>query len=158
MGGAGPGLRPQQPPSGDIRGPARASSIGLDGSRYLELREELILLCPEDPVRIDAVAFEELAATAREQGEPGPYRSALEGFDPELLPADRYEDWSRERRDCLDRLRLALEAELAELEQDSRRTGGCRPAELPSQLTSSSAASASWPRPRRCCATRGSSP
>jgi hypothetical protein len=112
-------------------------SIGLDGSRYLELREELILLSPEDPVRIDTVAFEELAAAAREQGEPGAYRSALEGFDAELLPADRYEDWSRERRDSLDQLRLALEAELAELEQDSEphRAGASRP-ELPSQLTS----------------------
>ena len=77
-------------------------SIGLDGSRYLELREELILLSPEDPVRIDAVAFEELAAAAREQGEPCAYRSALEGFDAELLPADRYEDWSRERRESLE--------------------------------------------------------
>ena len=112
-------------------------SIGLDGSRYLELREELILLSPEDPVRIDAVAFEELAAAAREQSQPGAYRSALEGFDAELLPADRYEDWSRERRDCLDQLRLALEAELAELERDSdpHRAGASRP-ELPSQLTS----------------------
>ncbi len=112
-------------------------SIGLDGSRYLELREELILLSPKDPVRIDAVAFEELAAAAREQAEPGAYRSALEGFDAELLPADRYEDWSRERRDSLDQLRLALEAELAELEQDSEphRAGASGP-ELPSQLTS----------------------
>jgi predicted ATPase len=112
-------------------------SIGLDGSRYLGLREELILLSPEDPVRIDAIAFEELAAVARERGEPGAYRSALEGFDAELLPADRYEDWSRERRDSLDALRVALEAELAELEQDSglRRAGAGRP-ELPSQLTS----------------------
>ncbi len=112
-------------------------SIGLDGSRYLELREELILLSPEDPVRIDAVVFEELAAAAREQGEPSAYRSALEGFDAELLPADRYEDWSRERRDSLGQLRLALLAELAELERDSvpHRAGASRP-ELPSQLTS----------------------
>jgi predicted ATPase len=112
-------------------------SIGLDGSRYLELREELILLSPEDPVLIDTVAFEELAAAAREQGEPGAYRSALEGFDAELLPADRYEDWSLERRDCLGQLRLALEAELAEMERESdpHRAGTSRP-ELPSQLTS----------------------
>jgi predicted ATPase len=112
-------------------------SIGLDGGRYLELREELILLGPEDPVRIDAVAFEELAAAAREQGEPGAYRSALESFDAELLPADRYEEWSRERRDSHGELRLALEAELAELEQGSepRRAGAGGP-ELPSQLTS----------------------
>jgi predicted ATPase len=112
-------------------------SIGLDGSRYLELREELILLSPEDPVRIDAVAFEELAAAAREQGEPGAYRLALEGFDAELLPADRYEDWSRERRDSLDQLRGALEAELAELEQDSEpHRAAAGPPALPSQLTS----------------------
>jgi predicted ATPase len=112
-------------------------SIGLDGGRYLELREELILLSPEDPVRIDAVAFEELAASAREQGEPDAYRSVLEGFDAELLPADRYEDWSRERRDSLDQLRLALGAELTELEQGSEphRAGAGGP-ELPSQLTS----------------------
>jgi DNA-binding SARP family transcriptional activator len=94
-------------------------SIGLEGSRYLELREDLILLSPEDPVRIDAVAFEELAVAARAQGEPGAYRSTLKSFDAELLPADRYEDWSRERRDSHGRLRLALEAELAELEQGS---------------------------------------
>ena len=50
-------------------------SIGLDGSRYLELREELILLSPEDPVRIDAVAFEQLAAAARKQGEPGGHKT-----------------------------------------------------------------------------------
>jgi predicted ATPase len=112
-------------------------SIGLDGSRYLELREELILLSPKDPVRIDAVAFEELAVAAREQDEPGAYRSALESFDAELLPADRYEDWSRERRDSLGQLRLALEAELAELERD-RKPHGARatPPQLPSQLTS----------------------
>lgn len=112
-------------------------SIGLDGSRYLELREELILLSPEDPVLIDAVAFEQLAAAAREQGEPGAYRSALESFDDELLPADRYEDWSRERRDSLEELRLTLEAELAELERDSEPhwAGGSRTV-LPSQLTS----------------------
>ncbi|MGH2880118.1 MAG: ATP-binding protein [Solirubrobacteraceae bacterium] len=112
-------------------------SIGLDGGRCLELREELILLSPKDPIRIDAVAFEELAAAARKQGEPGAYRSALERFDAELLPADRYEDWSRERRDLHDELRLALEAELAELEQHSetQRAAASGPG-LPSQLTS----------------------
>ncbi len=112
-------------------------SIGLEGSRYLELREELILLGPEDPVQIDAITFEELAAVARERGEPGAYRAALEGFDAELLPADRYEDWSRERRDSLDELRLGLEAELTGLEARPAADGASSqgPA-LPRQLTS----------------------
>ncbi len=112
-------------------------SIGLDGGRYLELREELILLSPEDPVRIDAVAFEELAAAARERGEPGAYRAALEGFDAELLPADRYEDWSRERRDSLEELRLGLEAELTGLEaRPAADWASSQGPELPQQLTS----------------------
>ncbi len=111
-------------------------SIGLEGGRYLELREELILLGPEDPVQIDAITFEELAAVARERGEPGAYRAALEGFDAELLPADRYEDWSRERRDSLDELRLGLEAELTGLEACPAADGASSqgPA-LPRQLT-----------------------
>jgi predicted ATPase len=112
-------------------------SIGLDGGRYLELREELILLSPNNPIRIDAVAFEGLASTAREQSDPGAYRAALEGFDAELLPADRYEDWSREWRDSHDLLRLALEAELAELEERSEtHLAGASGPGLPSQLTS----------------------
>ena len=112
-------------------------SIGLDGGRYLELREELILLSPKDPVRIDAIAFEELATAAREQGEPAVYRSALEGFDAELLPADRYEDWSRERRDSLEELRLGLEAELEQLEErDEPEAAAGRGPQLPRQLTS----------------------
>ena len=112
-------------------------SIGLDGGRFLELREELILLGPDDPVWVDAVAFEELAAAARKQGEPGAYRAALEGFDAELLPADRYEDWSRDRREQHEELRLALEAELAELAvgADPDRASAAAPA-LPQQLTS----------------------
>jgi predicted ATPase len=112
-------------------------SIGLEGSRYLELREELILLGPEDPVRIDAITFEQLAAVARERGEPGAYRAALEGFDAELLPADRYEDWSRERRDSLEELRLGLEAELTGLEARPAADGvSSQGPALPRQLTS----------------------
>ncbi len=112
-------------------------SIGLEGSRYLELRDDLLLLGPGDPVQIDAIAFEQLAAAARERSEPAAYRAALEGFDAELLPADRYEDWNRERRDSLAELRLALETELADLEAhaepDARSGDGPG---LPRQLTS----------------------
>jgi predicted ATPase len=112
-------------------------SIGLEGSRYLELREELILLGPEDPVQIDAITFEQLAAVARERGEPGAYRAALEGFDAELLPADRYEDWSRERRDSLEELRLGLEAELTGLEaRPAADWASSQGPALPRQLTS----------------------
>ncbi len=53
------------------------------------------------------------------------------------MPADRYEDWSRERRDSLDELRLGLEAELTWLEACPAADGASSqgPA-LPRQLTS----------------------
>ena len=45
-------------------------SAGLEGRDRLELHEDVIALCPDDPVRIDVLAFEEAAATARAQARP----------------------------------------------------------------------------------------
>ena len=91
-------------------------SAGLEGRNHLELREDVIALCPEDPVRIDVVAFEEAAASAREGRDPAAYRDALDSYDGELLPEDRYEEWTASRRDAVHELRLALGIELAELQ------------------------------------------
>ena len=91
-------------------------SSGLDGRRYLELQDDVLELAPHDPVLIDAVEFEQAAALAREERDPNVYRAALEGFRGELLPEDRYEEWTASRRERLNELRLALAIELAELE------------------------------------------
>ena len=91
-------------------------SAGLEGRNHLELHEDVIALCPEDPVRIDVVAFEEAAASAREGRDPAAYRDALDSYDGELLPEDRYEEWTASRRDAVHELRLALGIELAELQ------------------------------------------
>jgi predicted ATPase/DNA-binding SARP family transcriptional activator len=91
-------------------------SVGLEGRNHLELHEDVIALCPDDPVRIDVLAFEEAAATARVQRDPGAYRDALDSYDGELLPEDRYEEWTASRRNAVHELRLALGIELAELE------------------------------------------
>ncbi|HST55496.1 MAG TPA: BTAD domain-containing putative transcriptional regulator [Solirubrobacteraceae bacterium] len=91
-------------------------SAGLQGRNRLELHEDVIALCPDDPVRIDVLAFEEAAATARMQRDPAAYRDALDSYDGELLPEDRYEEWTASRRDTIHELRLALGIELAELE------------------------------------------
>jgi predicted ATPase len=112
-------------------------TIGLDGGRYLALREELIALGPDDSVWIDVGAFEELAASARAARDAGAYRRALEDFDAELLPADLYEDWSRERREEIDDLRQAMEEELADLEARAPPAAVAhRGPGLPRQLTS----------------------
>ncbi|HSS04083.1 MAG TPA: BTAD domain-containing putative transcriptional regulator [Solirubrobacterales bacterium] len=97
-------------------------STGLDGRRCLELNDDVIALCPRDPVRIDAVAFEEAAASAREEDDPAAYRAALDAYEGELLPEDRYEEWTASRRDSLHELRLALGIELAELEAPADRS------------------------------------
>ncbi len=91
-------------------------SAGLEGRDRLQLHEDVIALCPDDPVRIDVLAFEEAAATARVRRDPAAYRDALDSYDGELLPEDRYEEWTASRRDAVQELRLALGIELAELE------------------------------------------
>ncbi|HEY7831385.1 MAG TPA: BTAD domain-containing putative transcriptional regulator [Solirubrobacteraceae bacterium] len=91
-------------------------SAGLEGRNRLELHEDVIALCPDDPVRIDVLAFEEAAATARVQRDPAAYRDALDSYDGELLPEDRYEEWTASRRDAVHELRLTLGIELAELQ------------------------------------------
>jgi predicted ATPase/DNA-binding SARP family transcriptional activator len=91
-------------------------STGGDGHRCLELRDDLLALCPDGEVEVDVVAFEAAAAAAREGRDPAAYRTALASYEGELLPEDRYEEWSASRRDALRELRLALTIELAEIE------------------------------------------
>jgi predicted ATPase/DNA-binding SARP family transcriptional activator len=62
---------------------------------------------------IDAVAFEEAAAIARAGGMLADYGRALDCYAGELLPEDRFEDWSVARRDYLRGLSLALLHDLA---------------------------------------------
>ena len=91
-------------------------STGLDGRRCLELREDVLVLCPDGGLRVDAAAFEDAAAAARKAGEVTAYRAALDAYGGELLPEDRYEEWSGPRREALAALRRTLAIELAELE------------------------------------------
>ncbi len=91
-------------------------SAGLEGRNCLELHEDVMALCPDDPVRIDVLAFEEAAARSRAGRDPAAYRDALDSYQGELLPEDRYEEWTASRRDAVHELRLALGIELAELE------------------------------------------
>ena len=89
---------------------------GLDGRCLLELSSDLVYLGRDEPVRIDVVAFEAAAARARVERDPAAYRAALAAYAGELLPEDRYEDWTATRREALRELWLALGIELAELE------------------------------------------
>jgi predicted ATPase/DNA-binding SARP family transcriptional activator len=91
-------------------------SIGLDGAACVELHDDLIELCSEAPVWIDVEVFEEVGARARAGRDASAYRAALDSHEGELLPEDRYEQWTASGRDAVHELRLALGIELAALE------------------------------------------
>jgi DNA-binding SARP family transcriptional activator len=80
-------------------------------STYLHLRDEMLALDPEH-VLIDADHFQRVAEKALRLG--AGYEAALAAYTGELLPEDRYEDWSAPRRDRLAEIRILLLLELAE--------------------------------------------
>jgi DNA-binding SARP family transcriptional activator len=92
----------------DILEPNRAAN-----SRYLDLQEQQLTLCPHERLWVDIEAFE-AAATARRAKDPAAYRPAVELYAGELLPEDRYEEWAEGRREELRRLYLALLVGLAD--------------------------------------------
>ena len=95
-----------------------------DASRYLHLGQgERLVLCPEGVLWVDVDAFEEAAATARHEGEPQAFRAAIDLYAGELLPQDRYEPWTEERRAQLSELYLSLLTELAALHEERGEHG-----------------------------------
>jgi predicted ATPase/DNA-binding SARP family transcriptional activator/DNA-binding CsgD family transcriptional regulator len=84
-------------------------------SRYLSVRGEQLLMCPEGQLWVDVDAFEEAAATACRSKDPAAYRVAIELYSGEPLPEDRYEEWAESRRGELRQRFLTLPVELAGL-------------------------------------------
>lgn len=92
--------------------PASASS-----SSYLHLQDNQILLCPWGHLWTDVEAFEQAVVSARRTRDPAQYQAALDLYTGDLLPEDRYEEWTERRRAELHRLHLALLLELAGLHE-----------------------------------------
>jgi DNA-binding SARP family transcriptional activator len=82
-------------------------------STYLRLTDAVLALDTEHVV-IDADAFQDLAQSALRQRSISAYEAALAAYAGELLPEDRYEDWSAERRTTLAGLHVRLLLRLAE--------------------------------------------
>ena len=93
------------------------------GSYYLASENESLVLCPEGDLWVDVDAFEEAAATARGAMEPATYRAALDLYEGDLLPEDRYEEWTAGRREELRQLYLALRARRAGLHEEREEHG-----------------------------------
>ena len=82
-------------------------------SSYLKLADAMLVLDTTHVV-IDADTFEELADSALSSGDVVTYQAALAAYGGELLPEDRYEDWSAPRRNYLADVRIRLLLGLAE--------------------------------------------
>ena len=85
------------------------------GPTRLVLTDEVLSLCPEDCLTVDAEAFERAAAEARAAGDVALLRRALALWTGTLLPEDEYEPWTTAARDRLCGVRDALTAQLAGL-------------------------------------------
>lgn len=83
-------------------------------SSFLHVAGSLLVLDGET-VWIDADDFEQRAGAALQGEDEALYRDALSRYAGELLPGDRYEEWTLERRDHLHGLYQQLLLRLAEL-------------------------------------------
>ncbi|HEX6461196.1 MAG TPA: tetratricopeptide repeat protein [Thermoleophilaceae bacterium] len=89
-------------------------TAGLDGAAAIELRDDALVL--SDAV-VDVEEFERAAAAATGSGDRALCQSAIDLYAGELLPEDRYEDWTTARRESLREQCIGLLIELAALEQ-----------------------------------------
>lgn len=96
----------------------RTLEPGASTFRYLSLQGEQLVLCPDGQLRVDVNAFEKAAEEARRSQEIAAYQTALELYAGDLLPRDRYEEWTEEHREALRRTYLSLLFELAALYEE----------------------------------------
>jgi len=96
----------------------------LTSSRCLTLRGEQLVLSPERDLWVDVDAFEQAAEAARYSWEPAAYRAAIDLYAGELLPEDRYEEWTEEHRRRLREIYLSLLLSLAHLQEERKDHDG----------------------------------
>ena len=94
---------------------ARAALGG--GTALLRLEQGVLSLPAGDDVWIDVEAFEVTATVARLSGSIAACHDALALTTGELLPEDRYEDWTSNRRESLRASELSLRVHLAGLHE-----------------------------------------
>jgi predicted ATPase/DNA-binding SARP family transcriptional activator len=83
----------------------------------VRFHHQVLALDPPGPLWTDVEAFETAANEARRRRDPAAYLAALDRYGGDLLPEDRYEDWSTARREQLRSLRLELLVEMARLDR-----------------------------------------
>jgi DNA-binding SARP family transcriptional activator len=88
------------------------------GLSVLQLADGFLALAPPVSMTVDVEAFELAAAAAWQSKESRAYCAALDLYGGELLPEDRYADWTTRPRERLRDVHLQLLWELARLHRD----------------------------------------
>lgn len=83
----------------------------------LRLRGEQVTLAPDGGVWVDVDAFEQAAERASLSGRRGDHEAAIALYAGELLPENRYEDWTTGRRERVRDIYLVLLGGLARLQE-----------------------------------------
>ena len=81
------------------------------GPEAIRLRDEVLSLVAD----VDVELFEHAAAEARRVGTAAAYAAALALYGGELLPENRYDDWTADRREQLEALAAEVKDEAAAL-------------------------------------------
>ena len=90
-------------------------SAAQDVTPWIVWENELISFGRDIVVWVDVQAFEKAALGARRAQTEEAYQAALALYAGDLLPEERYAEWTLARREALRELHLALSVELAEL-------------------------------------------
>jgi predicted ATPase/DNA-binding SARP family transcriptional activator len=83
------------------------------GARSVALRDDVLLLAPDDELTIDVDEFQRLADDARGTGDVEDLRAAAQSWTGPLLPEDAYEPWCVPHRERLDEVYAAVASLLA---------------------------------------------
>jgi predicted ATPase/DNA-binding SARP family transcriptional activator len=96
---------------------ARRALAGTSGALCC-LRDDVVLLSDGPMPWLDTDAFEAACRRAHQTRSPDDYRAAAELYRGDLLPEDRFEDWSEGPREALRERHLGLLAEYADVLSD----------------------------------------
>lgn len=83
------------------------------GADAIALRDDVLLLAPDDDLQVDVDVFKQLAERARTTANLDDLRVAIAHWRGPLLPEDAYDEWAAPHREGLDETHAAVNALLA---------------------------------------------
>ena len=101
----------------------RIAEAGGPAGTYLSRDGDNLVLGPPDAAKVDIDAFEQAVAAAWRSTDPAASERAVDLYGGELLPENRYEEWSESRRAALRAAYLTLLARTSQLYEQRGELG-----------------------------------